>query len=61
MIRLVHHSIAAMRYQTKNVDTVLQYSLQVIFNKRDIESSRLDANQFAYRNGGGCTNALIKM
>ena len=30
-----------------------------IFNKRDIES-RLGSNQFTYRTGGSCTNALIK-
>ena len=31
-----------------------------IFSRRDIES-RLGANKFAYRTGGNCTNALIKM
>ena len=45
---------------TSVIERAFERTVYNIFNRRDIES-RLGANQFPYRTGGSCTNAVVKM
>lgn len=42
------------------IERAFERTVYNIFNRRDIES-RLGANQFPYKTGGSCTNAVVKM
>ena len=45
---------------TSVIERAFERTVYNIFNRRDIES-RLGANQFPYKTGGSCTNAVVKM
>ena len=45
---------------TSVIERAFERTVYNIFNRRDMES-RLGANQFPYRTGGSCTNAVVKM
>ena len=45
---------------TSVIERAFERAVYNIFNRRDMES-RLGANQFPYRTGGRCTDAVVKM